>query len=98
MPDIFWNTPQGGYYIWCCLSEDVNTTQLLTKATEHRVAYVPGEAFYNDSQGQNYLRLNFSYPAVDQIDIGIKKLMQVIQDSVATNVDEEFPLEVRPII
>ncbi|HBE78618.1 MAG TPA: PLP-dependent aminotransferase family protein [Firmicutes bacterium] len=98
MPDIFWNTPQGGYYIWCCLSEDVNTTQLLTKATEHRVAYVPGEAFYNDGQGQNYLRLNFSYPAVDQIDIGIKKLMQVIQESVVTTIDEEFPLEVRPII
>jgi DNA-binding transcriptional MocR family regulator len=98
MPDIFWNTPQGGYYIWCRLSENVNTTQLLTKATEHRVAYVPGEAFYNDGQGQNYLRLNFSYPVIDQIDSGIKKLIQVIQESVVSSADEDSAFEVRPII
>jgi DNA-binding transcriptional MocR family regulator len=98
-PGVHWNTPQGGYYVWCHLPETINTTNLLTKAAERLVAFVPGEAFFSDGQGQNNLRLNFTYPAEDQINEGIKRLMQVIKETSAISLaEEDLNIEISPII
>ena len=89
LPGVHWNTPQGGYYVWCRLPETVNTSYLFTKAAEHQVTFVPGEAFFSDSQGLNFLRLNFTYPNEGQINEGIKRLMHVLKETIEIDEIEE---------
>jgi DNA-binding transcriptional MocR family regulator len=42
------------------------------------VAYTPGTAFYGDGTGQNKLRICYSFPTPENINLGIKRLATVI--------------------
>ncbi|HRU42107.1 MAG TPA: PLP-dependent aminotransferase family protein, partial [Candidatus Diapherotrites archaeon] len=79
--------PEGGYYIWCRLPEYVTNNRLLSKAAEKGVVYLPGEAFYPDgTQGENYMRLNFTFPNSSRIDEGIKLLMDALTEVEVRNI------------
>lgn len=43
---VYWNRPKGGLYIWCRIPDGISQSKLLAKASEHGVAFVPGNAFY----------------------------------------------------
>lgn len=71
-PDVVTYTrPPGGMFIWCRLPEGFNATEILEQAMAHKVAYVPGEAFFANGQGQNCFRLSFSQATEVQIREGI---------------------------
>ncbi len=74
-----WTRPTGGMFLWVTLSENVNTSESLPAALDERVAYVPGEAFHLNGAGRNTLRLNFSNPSPEQIEIGIEKLGRLFE-------------------
>ncbi len=74
-----WTNPSGGLFIWATLEEYLDTAKMLPLAIEQKVAYVPGSAFYPDYSGKNRMRLNFSYPTVEQIQEGVKRLGKVIR-------------------
>lgn len=77
-PDrISWTEPDGGMFLWVTLPEHFNSVQLLGKAIEEKVAYVPGAPFYPDGGGMNTLRLNFSNSTPDQIKNGIQRLARL---------------------
>jgi 2-aminoadipate transaminase len=70
-----WTTPLGGLFLWVRVPEWLDTAQLLPEAINHRVAYVPGFAFFADpTHGKNTMRLNFSNMQPQQIEEGIKRL------------------------
>lgn len=69
--------PEGGLFIFCELEEGRNATELLKKAVEKGVAYVPGTHFYACGGHDNTFRLNFSMPSVEQIKTGMEKLNDV---------------------
>jgi 2-aminoadipate transaminase len=77
-PGIKWTRPAGGLFIWVTLPRDMNSTTLLKKALEHRVAFVPGNEFYPCGGGENTFRLNFSYPSMEDIEMGIRRLAAVL--------------------
>lgn len=80
-PDgAMWTVPAGGFYVWVTLPEWIDTRALLAKAVEHRVAYVPGTAFYPDGRGVNQLRLAFCYPSEDRIREGIARLGGLLEE------------------
>ncbi|WP_432667249.1 PLP-dependent aminotransferase family protein [Wukongibacter baidiensis] len=86
--DIVWNEPEGGYYIWCRLPKNITQTKLIAKASNKGVVYVPGEAFYPyGTQGESYIRLNYTYPSVDQIEEGIKYLMEAVKETLEETKD-----------
>lgn len=73
--------PEGGYYIWCKISDDIKPNLLLKKALEKGVDFIPGDFFYNKlGENNNYIRLNFTYPSKQQIVIGIKRLKEAVDD------------------
>jgi 2-aminoadipate transaminase len=78
--DASWTDPAGGFYVWVTLPEWMNAKALLAAAVEHRVAYVPGVAFYADGRGTNQLRLAFCYPPEDRIVEGIARLGALFTD------------------
>jgi len=79
--EVSWTKPTGGLFLWVVLPEKVNATELLPKAVENNVAYIPGSAFYPNGGGHNTIRMNFSKPTESEIEIGIKKLGEVFKEA-----------------
>jgi len=77
---VTFTEPTGGLFLWVTLPEKIDTTELLSKAVENNVAYIPGSAFYPDGGGKNTMRLNFSKPTEEEIEIGIPKLAKLFQE------------------
>ena len=81
MPDeVRWSRPTGGMFIWLTLPERIDTKEIFMTAIEHNVAYVIGRPFHCDHTGGNTLRLNYSFPSLEQIDEGIKHLAGAITE------------------
>jgi 2-aminoadipate transaminase len=77
-----WTRPQGGLFIWATLPDYIDTTDLLARALEQHVAFVPGRAAFLDGRGGSSMRLNFSGVAEDQIREGIRRLGEVVREQV----------------
>ncbi len=75
-----WTHPAGGFYVWVTVPSWLDTRALLAKAIEHRVAYVPGTAFYPDGRGTDQLRIAFCYPPEDRIREGVARLGAILED------------------
>ena len=83
MPDgVKWTKPQGGLFLWIKLPETCNAKELLVKAVEKKVAFVPGYSFFPNGGGENTMRLNFSNAQPDMIRIGIMRLAESIKTSI----------------
>ena len=86
MPEgVEWNTPAGGMFLWVRLPEGMNAIDLLPKAVERNVAFVPGWAFYADNADPRTLRLSFVTPSVDQIHTGIAALAAAIREQLPSS-------------
>jgi 2-aminoadipate transaminase len=75
-----WTHPAGGFYVWVTFADHVDTHAMLAAAVEHRVAYVPGTAFYPDERGRDRMRLAFCYPPEDRIREGVARLGTLLED------------------
>ena len=73
--------PEGGLFIFARLDERLNATELLAKAVERGVAYVPGTHFYPDGGHDKTFRLNFSKAAPDEIRRGMALLEETFADA-----------------
>jgi 2-aminoadipate transaminase len=82
--DIRWTKPEGGLFIWIWLPDGIDTKEMIERAIEQKVAYVPGAAAYVDGSGKNTMRLSFSSSTVEQIDEGIRRLAGVVKSEIAT--------------
>lgn len=78
---VTWNRPSGGMFLWVRLPQHINAINLLAKAVERGVAFVPGEAFYASEPDPNTLRLSFVTATADQIKKGVATLADVIRES-----------------
>ncbi len=77
---VRFSTPTGGMFVWVQLPEGMNARRLLEKALdEEKIAFVPGEAFFAGSGGENTLRLSFSTCSPDVIRDGMQRLSALIQ-------------------
>ena len=74
--------PQGGLFIWAELPEKIDAVDLLSKAVERKVAYVPGTYFFTDGGHRNTIRLNFSNSSADQIVRGMNVLAGIVRESI----------------
>lgn len=77
-----WISPNGGFYIWIALPEHINTNEILNVALNKRVNFVPGTNFYINSKGTNELRLSYSYCSEASIEVGIKRLGEVLKSKI----------------
>lgn len=74
-PAITYNRIDGGLFIWCNLDKSIDMPSFCKKAIENKVCVVPGNAFLTDENEKcNSFRINFSTPADEQLEKGIKIL------------------------
>ncbi len=76
---VKWTKPKGGFFVWVTLPEYLDTTNMLAKAVEQKVAYVPGKAFFADGTGRNCMRLNYSFMKESDIREGVRRLAEVVE-------------------
>jgi 2-aminoadipate transaminase len=85
MPEgVSWNTPDGGMFLWARLPAGMNAVELLPKAVDKNVAFVPGAAFYADQADARTLRLSFVTASVEQINTGVAALAAAIRENQPT--------------
>jgi 2-aminoadipate transaminase len=82
-PEVKYTRPQGGLFLWGTMPERLNSAEVLKRAIEQNVAFVPGAAFHALGGGTNTMRINFSYAAPDKMLIGIERLGRVLREMVA---------------
>jgi DNA-binding transcriptional MocR family regulator len=78
LPDLSWTVPNGGFYVWLTLPDNMDSKSMLPRAVKELVAYTPGTAFYANGGGRNNIRLAFCYPTPEFIREGIRRLSTVI--------------------
>jgi 2-aminoadipate transaminase len=99
--EAYWTHPGGGLFIWATLPDYIDTTDLLARALQERVAFVPGRAAYVDGRGGSSMRLNFSGVDVEEIREGVRRIGEVIGEQVRlygtlTGVQRAKPKSARP--
>jgi DNA-binding transcriptional MocR family regulator len=78
IPGVRFIEPDGGYFLWIELPEDVDTTALEPVAAEHGVAVVKGSDFLLEG-GTHALRLAYSAVTADQVEEGVRRLAAAIE-------------------
>jgi 2-aminoadipate transaminase len=79
IPGVSFTEPDGGYFLWVELPDDVDVDRLLPAAAERGVAVVKGSDFLLDG-GKHALRLAYSAVTVGEIDEGVRRLAAAIED------------------
>jgi 2-aminoadipate transaminase len=73
-----WTQPEGGLFVWATLPAEIDTTDLLARALQRNVAFVPGRGAYLDGRGGSSMRLNFSGVGDADIREGVRRIGEVI--------------------
>jgi len=83
-PEVSFTAPEGGIFIWLSTPQnDLNFDTIFSEVVAQKVCYIPGSKFYPENQEKyNCLRLNFSYPSIEQIWAGVETLASVIKSKV----------------
>ena len=81
--DVQWNTPGGGMFIWMRLPTGVSAIDLLPRALDKGVAFVPGAAFFADGADPRAVRLSFVTASTQEIDTGMAALAAAIRETPA---------------
>lgn len=69
-----YTVPGGGLFIWLELPEHKDSRELLRRAVQEKVAFIPGGSFYPSGVKNNELRLNFSNLSQEEIRKGMSIL------------------------
>ena len=98
--DLIWNRPRGGYYIWCKLPSGVSASKLISKAAERKVVFVPGTPFFTSGQGDDFIRLNFTFAVLKDITEGVQRLCEAMKELMDDQDSCEVysTLEINPIV
>jgi 2-aminoadipate transaminase len=69
-----WTKPQGGFFVWVELHEEVDPLMLRQTAYDNGVTYLSGTQCFASGSGDGFLRLSFSFLRPEKIEQGIERL------------------------
>ncbi|HSZ03695.1 MAG TPA: PLP-dependent aminotransferase family protein [Solirubrobacteraceae bacterium] len=78
-----WTDPEGGFFLWLTLPEEIDTEALFPVALAEGVAFIPGCAFSVSRRFGNALRLAFSVCSGERTDLGVKRLRTAVDRHLA---------------
>ena len=83
---VTWSKPKGGMFLWGILPEGMDAAEVLKRALDKKVAFVPGGAFHPRGGGDNTMRINFSYSSPDVIREGVMRLGTTLKELIGEKV------------
>lgn len=76
------NEPEGGFFLWCRASDQVDMQRFYRGLKENNINIFPGKMLMVTPNGElNSFRLNFSTPSDDDIRLGCEKLGETLKKS-----------------
>ncbi len=78
IPEADYVVPEGGYFLWLTLADDVDSVALLTAAAEEGVSFVAGPDFLMEG-GANALRLSFASVPVERVQEGVARIAGALE-------------------
>jgi len=78
IPEAEFVVPEGGYFLWLDLNDDVDTTALLAQAKEEGVTFVAGPDFMLEG-GSSSLRLSFAPVPAGDVAEGVQRLGRALE-------------------
>src|SRR4051794_21779350 len=81
-PHVTFSKPDGGFFLWVELADNIDGTQVMMKGIADGVVCRPGERFFGETdQGKQFFRLAFTQVPTDEIERGIAVLGKAIAAS-----------------
>ena len=75
-----WTKPEGGYFIWLQLPDNVTVDEVEGQAKAENVYFASGKGFFvHPEEGAHHLRLSFSYVPLEDLKSGISVLGRVVK-------------------
>ena len=81
LPQVTYSTPHGGYFLWVRLPEDMDASELRSKAKAFKVDIRQGTLFSSQNGLKNYMRLCFAFHEEKVIEEGILRLKECLQNN-----------------
>lgn len=78
--EVTWRKPKGGMFLWSILPQGMDAADVLQRAIERKVAFVPGGGFHPRGGSDNTMRINFSYSSPETIREGITRLGGMLKE------------------
>jgi 2-aminoadipate transaminase len=85
LPEVSFDLPHGGYYLWLTLPRHIDAEQLAHRALQEKVEIIPGSKFFagNGPKGtgapKNHIRLCYSHAEPDEIEEAVKRLARAVR-------------------
>ena len=76
LPEAEFVVPEGGYFLWLDLADDVDTPALLAEAKSEGVTFVAGPDFMGSKSS---LRLSFAPVPADEVSEGVQRLARALE-------------------
>jgi 2-aminoadipate transaminase len=78
IPEAEFVVPEGGYFLWLDLDDDVDSKALLAEAQEEGVTFVAGPDFMMEG-GSSSLRLSFAPVRADKVAEGVQRIARALE-------------------
>lgn len=78
--EVKYTNPKGGMFLWVTLPSYISALSIFDKAVKKKVTFVPGDPFYTQDVKKNTMRLNYTNADTETIDIGIKRLAELLKE------------------
>ncbi len=82
---LTWTRPEGGYYVWCRLPDDVSLPRLAAEAAREGVAFLPGTVCSADGSTTRHVRLNFTALPPERLREGVARLSRALEAARSRN-------------
>ncbi len=81
MPEgVKWTEPEGGLFLFVTLPPSMDAARLLERAIKKNVVFVCGSVFFCNNEGQNTMRINFSFSGPEDTRKGVSRLAEAIRE------------------
>jgi 2-aminoadipate transaminase len=77
-----WSRPNGGFFVWVTLPEQIDIRTFGEIAADHGVIYFPGDMFMPGEPDYNVVRLSFSTLPEERIREGVRRLGEAVRSVV----------------
>ena len=81
--DVTATRPEGGFFVWCHLPPHLQASTLLAAANRRGVGFMAGTRCYTNGQGEDAIRLSFSFQPINKIEAGIIALGEVMHELIS---------------
>ncbi|MCO7125445.1 PLP-dependent aminotransferase family protein [Sporolactobacillus shoreicorticis] len=96
---VHFKRPEGGFYLWCRIPYPVSQKKLLALCADQGIIYTPGTVFFpQESDGEHWLRLNYTYETLERLTEGLNLLIKAIKRLSVQNEPLDEATGVRPIV